>query len=510
MSRWLRMGLTDKLFVPLVGILLLSVLLTTYLTSSAQRISDRQRVEQYTGRIRAQWITLVRELWIKGEIDDLNHILRVSVETDSLLTYAILYDSNRRVIAGTSAIDTFSVTGLRLNIPVHGPGNQAGLFVAGYAGRFESGTSLGLKMAILIAGLSTIIIGSLIYMRLLDKVLLKRIRAASAAATAIANRDLTQKLDESGDDELASLAHAFNVMVVNLRSLTKAIHRVVVEIDDETAGILASVDSQALLSMTQKEQVSQITRTMASMAEISNQIAVSSSEVVKIADNTLKGSDKGVAATDDSRGLMDQIAIGNSERVEQIKDLKRRAVQIGDVMEFIERIADQTKLIAFNASIEAAGAGEMGRRFEVVAREIRRLAENVSESAGQISTRITDIQQSIEAISARSVEESQKVQSGLVASLHTVTVLHSIREGANRTTEQVQGISTAIGNQNEAAANLLNSLKVIDRQSGELNQGLSGLRFIAGALKGLSTSLHEISSSFKLETDPESTSSRTS
>jgi len=290
-------------------------------------------------------------------------------------------------------------------------------------------------------------------------------------------------------------------MVDNLKILTKAIHRVVVEIDDETAGILASVDSQAMLSLTQKEQVSQITRTMGAMAELSNKIAISSNEVVKIADDTLKGSDNGVAATDDSRGLMDQIAIGNSERVEQIKDLKRRAIQIGDVMEFIERIADQTKLIAFNASIEAAGAGEMGRRFEVVAREIRRLAENVSESAGQISTRITDIQQSIEAIAVRSIEESQKVQNGLAASLHTVTVLHSIREGANRTTEQVQGISAAIGNQNEAAANLLVNLKVIDRQSGELNEGLSGLRFIAGALKGLSTNLHEISSSFKLEND---------
>jgi methyl-accepting chemotaxis protein len=373
------------------------------------------------------------------------------------------------------------------------------MFIAGYAGRFEDGTSLGLVMAILIAGLSAIILGAFVYMRLLDKVLLRRIRAASAAATAIANRDLTQKLDEGGEDELASLAHAFNVMVDNLKTLTRAIHQVVVEIDDEAAGILASVDSQSSLSLTQKEQVSQITITMASMAELSNKIALSSGEVVKIADETLKGTDKGVEATDDSRGLMDQIAIGNSERVEQVKELKRRAVQIGDVMEFIEHIADQTKLIAFNASIEAAGAGEMGRRFEVVAREIRRLAENVSESAGQISNRITDIQQSIEAISMRSIEESQKVQSGLTASLHTVTMLHAIREGANRTTEQVQSISSAIGNQNEAAANLLTSLKVIDRQSGELNQGLTSLRFIAAALKGLSTNLHEISSSFKLE-----------
>ncbi len=499
MSRWLRMGLTDKLFIPLVGILLLSATLTTFLTISVQQHSDKQRTEQFTGRMREQWRTMVHELWSKGEVDELHYILKVLVENDTLLNFAILYNAQNKPVAGTGILDTTHIGGLSLTIPIIGPLGETGTFAAGYAGRFEAGTSLGLIMAILIGGLSTIIIGSLIYMKLLDKVLLRRIRAASAAATAIANRDLTQKLDEKGDDELASLAHAFNLMVDNLKSLTRAIHQVVGEIDDEAAGILSSVDSQALLSLTQKEQVSQITRTMASMADLSNKIALSSGEVVKIADDTLRGSDKGVAATDDSRGLMDQIAIGNTERVEQIKDLKRRAIQIGDVMEFIEHIADQTKLIAFNASIEAAGAGEMGRRFEVVAREIRRLAENVSESAGQISTRITDVQQSIEAIAVKSVEESLKIQNGLDASLHTVTVLHSIREGANRTTEQVQGISSAIGNQNEAAAKLFNSLQVIDRQSGELNQGLSDLRLIAGALKGLSTSLHEISSSFKLE-----------
>jgi len=182
------MGLTDKLFVPLVGILLFSVLLTTFLTISAQQHTDNQRTEQFTGRIRAQWITLIRELWVKGEVTDLNHILRASVESDSLLTYAILYDSQKQIVAGSGIVDTSRVSGLKLSIPIHGPNGESGLFIAGYAGRFDKGTSLGLIMAILIAGFSAIIIGAFIYMRLLDKVLLRRIRAASSAASAIANR----------------------------------------------------------------------------------------------------------------------------------------------------------------------------------------------------------------------------------------------------------------------------------------------------------------------------------
>lgn len=497
MSRWLKMGLADKLFVPLVGILLFSVALTTFFTLSVQRHSDKDRTEQFLDRIRVQWRATINELWAKGDVASIHHILKASVDADTLLNYAVLFDSHGNLVAGSNFGDTTATGGLRMVVPIGNNNSESALLIAGYARRFESVTSLGLITVILVTGLSAIIIGALIYMSLLDRVLLKRIRAASAAASAIANRDLTQRLEDKGDDELATLAHAFNVMVENLNGLTEAIHRVVGKIDDEAAGILKSVEFQTNLSAIQTEQVSHISRTMSSMADLTDRIARSSEEVVKIADDTSHSSQKGVSATDDSRGLMDQIAIVNTERVEQIKDLKRRAVQVGDVMEFIEQIADQTKLIAFNASIEAAGAGEMGRRFEVVAREIRRLAESVSESTGQIRTRITDIQQAIEGISIKSVDESQKVQRGLEASLHTVTVLHSIQEGANRTTEQIHGISTAIGDQNKEATRLLDGIKIIDRQSVELDKGLTDLRLIAESLKGLSTSLHEISSSFK-------------
>lgn len=497
MGRLLRIGLTDKLFIPFVGILLISVGLSTFFTLIVQGRADRERTEQFRGRMKEQWRVAAQTLWARGEVDQLRQLFRTAVEA-GMLKSVTLYDSRGTVVASGGTDGAQQSGEVRLEVVVQEPG---GLLVAVYAGRFDERASSRLITAILVTGLSTIVFGALIYMKVLDVVLLRRIRAASAAATAIAARDLTRRVDDRGEDELAVLARAFNTMADNLRDLTQMIHRVVSEIDDKAAGIMTAVESQSQLSATQSDQVSQITGTMTSMAQLTRQIAVSSEEVVKIADETLKSSDRGVAVTDDGRGLMDQIATGNSERVEHIRELKRRATQIGDVMQFIEQIADQTKLIAFNASIEAAGAGEMGRRFEVVAREIRRLAENVSESAGQIRTRIVDIQQAIEGLAARSVEESAKVQQGSQASLHTVTVLHSIREGADRTTGQVQEISEAIRRQNSAADELLSSLHVIDRQALLLKEGLSDLSGIAGALKELSGNLHQISSSFVLGDD---------
>jgi methyl-accepting chemotaxis protein len=498
MSRWLRMGLTDKLFLPFFGILLISVMLTTFFALVVQERADHQRTEAFLGRIKEQWHATTRTLWARGEIEQLHQIFRDAVESDTLLNTIALYSSSGEIVT-SNGLNGHTGIGTGVVIPVIGPNGDAGRLVLGFAERFKTGRSYGIITAILVTGLSTIVVGAFIYMKVLDRVLLKRIRAASAAASAIASRDLTQRIEVKGEDELTLLAEAFNTMAENLSTLTRAIHTVVGEIDDEAVGIMNSVESQSSLSSTQTEQVSQITQTMGSMAELSRQIANSSMEVVKIAGETLQSSDRGVMVTDDTRGLMDQIASGNSERVQHISELKRRANQIGDVMQFIEHIADQTKLIAFNASIEAAGAGEMGRRFEVVAREIRRLAENVSESTVQIRTRITDIQQSIETLAAKSVEESQKVQQGSQAALHTVTVLHSIREGANRTTGEIQEISEAIRRQNSAADDLLASLTVIDKQSAQLSEGLTNLRFIASALKGLSTNLHEMSSSFILD-----------
>ncbi len=500
MSHWLklklRLGLTDKLFVPFVCILLLSVLATSYLTISFQGKRDEERSQQFNARLRDQWRGTARSLWIHNDLIAMQELFRTVVDLDTVLNSVTLFDSHGNVIASSSQTGMAASGDVIITVPVAGPDGRLGRLEAGYASRYDQRNSEGLITVIIITGLVTIIVGAFVYMKVLEVVLLRRIRSASEAATAIAGRELGLRLDDKGEDELAVLARAFNTMADNLADLLGGIQKVVAEIDTRALGITYAVESQSSLSTNQSQQVSQITSTMTAMAEQARLVAASSQEVVAIADETRRGSDLGVAATDDSRGIMDQIAHGNGERVEQIGDLKRRATQVGEVMAFIEQIADQTKLIAFNASIEAAGAGEMGRRFEVVAREIRRLAANVSESAGQIRRRILDIQQAIEAISLKSVEESEKVRMGSNAALHTVTVLHNIREGANRTTQRVQEISEAINRQNSAAGELLTGLREIDGKAAQLKQGLVDLVVISSALKQLSGRLGEMSSSF--------------
>lgn len=402
MSRWLRIGLTDKLYIPFVGILVLSVAVTITSTLYVLRTSDGEH------------------------------------------------------------------------------------------------STLQVAFAILASGLSTIVVGAFVYSLVLRRVLLSRIRSAIDAAQSIAGRDLTRRLDEQGGDELSVLAAAFNTMTDNLRDLTRALQRVSGEMEGRAKGILDTVEHQASLSIRQSEEVSRLTGTMSELALSTREIAGSSTHVVQIAAQTRRDSEQGVAATDESRTRMDEISSVNRDRAGQIDDLKRRAYQVGEVMEFIEQIADQTKLIAFNASIEAAGAGEMGRRFEVVAREIRRLAENVAESAGQIRSRILDIQTSSEKLDEISQVESEKVRLGADAALNTVSVLHRIREGSGRTTALVEEISGAINRHDSASGQLVAALQDIDQQASALRDGLQSLSDIASSMRTLASNLHNLTAGVRL------------
>ncbi|MFH0765858.1 MAG: methyl-accepting chemotaxis protein [Calditrichota bacterium] len=504
MSRWLRMGLTDKLFIPFVGILLLTVILTAVIILWMGKRDDDVRMEQNLQRMELQWKTVTETLWGQGQLDLLKSIYRRAAETDPVLNHLALINLQGQIIASSSGDGIKSTGGLRRESTARGPNGQSGRFILEYAQAINHRSAFALFFTIFLTGLSAIVLGSFIYMRVLKSVLLIRIRSAVTAASAIADRDLTRRLEVYGEDELTALAQAFNIMTDNLTELTRTIHKAVSEMDEKTAGILSAVEFQAERSTRQSTQVSQISVTMSNMAELMQHISQTSSDMVKIAAETRQDADRGAKTTDDSRSRMDAIAGSSRERIQQIRDLRKRANQVGEVMELIEQIADQTKLIAFNASIEAAGAGEMGRRFEVVAREIRRLAENAADSANQIHSRITDIQQAAEILAATTEEESQIVKAGSDAALHTVTALHSIREGTARTASLFENISETIQQQNTAAGGLAKNLTEINREAGSLKEGLSDLTGIAQAMKKLSGDLRVVSGSFRMniETAP--------
>jgi len=156
---------------------------------------------------------------------------------------------------------------------------------------------------------------------------------------------------------------------------------------------------------------------------------------------------------------LQRIASGNEAAVIKVRELGTLARQISLVMDLIEDIADQTKLIAFNASIEASAAGEAGRRFAVVAAEVRHLADDVARSTDEIRSNVEQIQTTTNELLIASERESKEIEGGLDIGDRVRDFLDQILADAQQTTLAVRQISGSTQEQQQATEQLLDDLQ---------------------------------------------------
>ncbi|MBM3269783.1 MAG: chemotaxis protein [Candidatus Sericytochromatia bacterium] len=209
----------------------------------------------------------------------------------------------------------------------------------------------------------------------------------------------------------------------------------------------------------QAEAVARTTATLEELVGVSATIADTTQRVVAQADETLAEVEDGVEAVGLTVAKMQEILDKNEAAIGEILALGRRAEQIGEIMAFINHITDQTKLIAFNAALEAAGAGPAGKRFGVVAAEIRRLAESIVESTDEIKAAITQMQEDTNELVGSSEESAKRLQDGFRHTEATALALHEIQERARNTAESAKQIAQAARRQQDASRRVLAALQ---------------------------------------------------
>lgn len=163
------------------------------------------------------------------------------------------------------------------------------------------------------------------------------------------------------------------------------------------------------------------------------------------------------------KAKMDEITEGNNANIAEIVALGKKSNEIGKIMEIINNIADQTKLIAFNAAIEAARAGEAGKRFNVVAVEIRRLADSVMKSTDDIQKKIEEIQQAVSRLVITSETGSKKIHEGTSLTGQTIADLESLVMGAKSTADavkQTSTVTTQLSEMSNVLKNMLGKFKI--------------------------------------------------
>lgn len=330
----------------------------------------------------------------------------------------------------------------------------------------------------------------------------RRIRALAAGVDRVAAGDLSHDIPDLGRDELAALARAANGMRHRLNDLVSEVDANAAAVHRAAEEIARAVDGQAATSSEMSASVAEITSTMEELSASSTQIAEYSESVVGVARRTFDDSRQGAQAMQRLATRMDEIRADNGRALADIVDLGGKSKEISKIMEIIETVADRTKLIAFNAALEAASAGEAGKRFGVVAAEIRRLADSVTESTAEIERKVGEIQESIGRLVVSSEKGSLGIEQGIQESAHTAEILAALVSGAGETTNAAQQISLSSQQQKTASNQVVVALREIVAASADTAGSVRRIAAIAQDMTQLSARLEERVERFTLEPAP--------
>jgi methyl-accepting chemotaxis protein len=266
------------------------------------------------------------------------------------------------------------------------------------------------------------------------------------------------------------------------RSLAHQIGSAVRHIQSSSTELQAAANQQATGSKEQATAMAEITTTISELLATARQIAESARRVSGIADDTVRAATSGnhlVQRTSESiAAIQKQVDL----IVTHMLDLGRKSQQIGGILELINELSEQTNILAINATIEAAGAGEAGKRFAVVAEEIRRLADRVGASTKEIRQLIDDIRTAVNKTVMTTEGGNKAVEAGARQFAEVTSSLGQIASMVSTTTDAAREIelstkqqSTAVEQVNVAVANVAQASKETEASSSQTLQTASEL-----------------------------------
>ncbi|HKM38046.1 MAG TPA: methyl-accepting chemotaxis protein [Thiopseudomonas sp.] len=323
--------------------------------------------------------------------------------------------------------------------------------------------------------------------------------------------DLSQRVETTDQAELGELAAQTNSLLERLSFAINGVQNSSNRLTDTahnlayTAGLVShNTDKQQEVSQSMaaaveemSSSVAEITSTMEELSASSTQIADYSQSVVDVANITLESSKKGAGAMQNLQSRMAEIHKDSEHSLDEIVQLGRKSKEISKVMDLINTLADQTKLIAFNAALEASSAGESGKRFSVVASEIRRLADSVTDSTHEIEDRIQEIQDAINRLVITSEKGASSIEMGMQVSSETAQDLNALVQAASKTSSAAQQISMSTRQQKTASSQVVTALRDIANASMYNAQSVRSITDISEDMIHMSGELNQLVSEFK-------------
>ncbi|MFM5048144.1 methyl-accepting chemotaxis protein [Aeromonas veronii] len=315
----------------------------------------------------------------------------------------------------------------------------------------------------------------------------------------VAAGNLTSQLDmkQFSHDELGKLAQGFNEMQSNLRMLVNEVSGSVVQLGAAAEEISAVAQQSANNMGAQQHELNQLATAMNEMQATVQEVARNTNDAASAATSASDTAAQGSETVNDSIGRIEKVATAIEETALVIRQLGDDSRNIGMVLEVIQGIAEQTNLLALNAAIEAARAGEQGRGFAVVADEVRTLAKRTQDSTSQINQIISELQQRANEAGV-TMQQSQDMMSETVHTAREAGAsIAEISSSVNSISHMNIQIATATEEQGAVSEELNRNVVNISNASEEVATGAKQMAQACNDLNLLATQLQEVVRKFR-------------
>ncbi len=365
-----------------------------------------------------------------------------------------------------------------LSAPIYVQGDHWGAFRLGFSIEQTEGEINQLRNTVAISMLALLAAVCLTIFWVVERVT-RPLKALTRNAERLSEGHLEETIDIASEDEIGTLARAFNRMTqVILRNLkeeidksNRLIHNVkeaVLQLSSGANEIMAISSQQSSGASQQAAAVQQATSTSQEFAATAREVADNAKRVESLAEQASAVSLAGKKAVDDAGDGMDRLREQVQHIAEAMLELGENSQKIGGIIDIIDEISDQTNLLALNAAIEAAGAGEAGKRFSIVANEVKRLAERTVDATRQVKGLIDQIQKSTNGTIVLTEEGTKKLDSANGRVGRIAQALDKIIATVGQTTEAAREIKIATQHQLSASEQMSETVSEVRDVAGQV------------------------------------------
>ncbi|AKH19772.1 methyl-accepting chemotaxis protein [Sedimenticola thiotaurini] len=356
----------------------------------------------------------------------------------------------------------------------------------------ELWTNIGLNSALLIGGL-------IIISFILKKLVVARLRRVTELVRTIEREsDLGLRASDHSSDELGRLAQAINLMMEKFSSIINHVNNSTQQLAEESTH-LTDITTQSIEGVRRQQMESQqVATAMTEMEANSNEVASSAANASDAANHADTEAAEGGKVVSSAIASINALASEVNQAFDVIRQLEADSDGIGKVVEVITNIAEQTNLLALNAAIEAARAGEQGRGFAVVADEVRTLATRTHQATQEIQGMIEGLQQQSQNAANMMSQSQQRVEATVAEAGHVGESLNKITHSINTISQMNEHIATAAQQQSMVAGEISRNITAISDVTGQTADHSEQIAQTSKQLAGLASELREEMAQFKV------------